>query len=430
MKKQRRKLPLKRRLLFTAIAVSVGWLAAEGLAWCGMAVAYENFSFSSWYRQRESLRRGHTVSEGSAEVFHPYLGWAFDPGVAAPLKLGNREIPINGLGFADDHDSIAHRSEDQFIVGIAGGSVAWQVSVDGEEVIRETLEASPLLKGRKVRIVRMAMSGYKQPQQVMMLNYLLSLGGEFDAVVNIDGYNETALAVGENAMAEVAISYPRSWNGRTVAIADPRESAATAELIALRGQRQAMAESMNGSAMRFSPVANLVWRLRDTSCRNGLRELAGKLIRTERSAEDRSFASFGPYRKYADDQELDDAVLELWKRSSMLMQHACDGHGAAYVHVLQANQYHEGSKPIGKDEHEAAIAPFQRAGLAAKRLYPQLVKAGPSLIDAGIRFSDQTMIFSAIERPIYVDGWCHYNAEGNQMLAKAACDVLLEELAE
>ncbi len=430
MSKPRRKIPLPRRLMFTAVAVCIGWLIAEGLAWCGMSVAYENFSFASWHRQRESLRRGTTVSEGAAEVIHPYLGWAFSPTVAAPVRLGDREIPINGLGFADEHGSVVRRSDDQFILGIAGGSVAWQVSVDGEQLIREVLEASPLLDGRKVRIVRMAMSGYKQPQQVMMLNYLLSLGGEFDAVINIDGYNETALAVGENARAEVAIAYPRSWNGRTVTIADPRESAATAELIALRGQRQSMAKSMNSSIMRFSPVANLIWRVRDTSCRTGLRDLAGKLVRTERSVEDRSFASFGPHTTYANDQELDDAVIDLWKRSSLLMQHACDGHGAAYVHVLQANQYHEGSKPMSSQEREDSIAPFQKAGLAAKRLYPQLVTAGPQLIADGIRFSDQTMIFSKINEPIYVDGWCHYNAAGNQMMAKVACDELLQELAE
>ena len=430
MSKPRRKIPLRRRLVFTAIAVSLGWLIAEGLAWCGMSVAYENFSFASWHRQRESLQRGTTVSDGAAEVIHPYLGWAFSPTVAEPVQLGDRSISINGLGFADEHDSVVRRRDDQFILGIAGGSVAWQVSVDGEELIREMLEASPLLRSRKVRIVRMAMSGYKQPQQVMTLNYLMSLGGEFDAVINIDGYNETALAIAENARVDVSIAYPRSWNGRTVTIADPRESAATAELIALRGQRQSMAKSMNGSIMRFSPVANLIWRLRDTSCRTGLRDLAGKLVRTERSVEDRSFASFGPYTKYASDQELDDAIIALWKRSSLLMQHVCDGHGAAYVHMLQANQYHEGSKPMSSQEREDSIAPFQRAGLAAKRLYPQLVKTGPSFAADGIRFSDQTMIFSQINDPIYVDGWCHYNARGNRLMAKAACDELLKELAE
>ena len=41
------------------------------------------------------------------------------------------------------------------------------------------------------------MPGYKQPQQLMAYNYLLSLGAEFDAVINIDGYNVITTANGD-----------------------------------------------------------------------------------------------------------------------------------------------------------------------------------------------------------------------------------------
>ncbi len=419
----------RRRVVFTLVTLLLAWPVCEGLAYVGMSLSFDEFSIDSYRRSRELIALG-SVSEGAAEVIHPYVGWAFDPRVAAPLNHGGRTIPINKLGFADDHSSIAKRNEDEFIVGIAGGSVAWQTSVDGEEVIRKTLEASPLLGGRKVRLVRMAMSGYKQPQQLMMLNYLLAMGGEFDAVINIDGYNETALTIGENAMADVAIVYPRSWQGRTIAIGDPRESAETAELIALRGKRQSMARFLNGSLLGHSPIANLVWKLRDNSCKTGLQELGMKSRRSIRKPEDRSFASYGPQRNFADEAELDTAVIALWKKCSVLMDHTCKGHGAAYIHVLQANQYHEGSKPMTKKQRTDSVAPHQRAGIAATRLYPQLVKAGPELTQAGVHFSDQTMLFAKITDRIYIDGWCHYNARGNQMMAKAACDELLKALAE
>jgi len=35
--------------------------------------------------------------------------------------------------------------------------------------------------------------GYKQPQQLLVLSYFLSIGQPFDMVMNIDGFNEVAL---------------------------------------------------------------------------------------------------------------------------------------------------------------------------------------------------------------------------------------------
>ena len=36
--------------------------------------------------------------------------------------------------------------------------------------------------------------GYKQPQQLLILSYFLSIGQSFDVVVNIDGFNEVAMS--------------------------------------------------------------------------------------------------------------------------------------------------------------------------------------------------------------------------------------------
>jgi len=37
-------------------------------------------------------------------------------------------------------------------------------------------------------------------------NFLLTLGAEFDAIVNLDGYNETALTIRDNAESDTANS--------------------------------------------------------------------------------------------------------------------------------------------------------------------------------------------------------------------------------
>ncbi|MGV2341075.1 MAG UNVERIFIED_CONTAM: hypothetical protein LVR18_46165 [Planctomycetaceae bacterium] len=70
--------------------------------------------------------------------------------------------------------------------------------------------------------MRLALPGYKQPQQLMALNYVLSLGGEFDAVLNIDGFNDGALSILENAQPKASIAYPSACT--SLVMTDPRIS--------------------------------------------------------------------------------------------------------------------------------------------------------------------------------------------------------------
>ena len=45
----------------------------------------------------------------------------------------------------------------------------------------------------------MAHGGWKQPQQLLALSWILALGGELDVLINVDGFNEVALDGVENA---------------------------------------------------------------------------------------------------------------------------------------------------------------------------------------------------------------------------------------
>ncbi|MFP6703150.1 MAG: hypothetical protein VB861_15495, partial [Planctomycetaceae bacterium] len=58
--------------------------------------------------------------------------------------------------------------------------------------------------------------------------------------------------------------------------------------------------------------------------------------------------------------------------------------------------------------------------------YPRLQEAGAGLSRAGVDFLDLTMVFAGTAEPIYIDDCCHYNSQGNRMLADAIADRLLE----
>jgi hypothetical protein len=205
-------------------------------------------------------------------------------------NAGSHRTPVNHLGFRDDGESIYRRADDLFIVGIAGGSVAFQFSWMAEELLKQRLAEHPRVRGRRIQFVRLALSGYKQPQQLMTYSYLTALGAEFDLIINIDGFNETVLGIRENAEANTALVYPRSWHARSIVISDPRKSADSARLLHLRGKRQKMAEDILASSLSWSPLLNMVWYLRDHTARNELTDLGLEISKFQKS----SFIHHGP----------------------------------------------------------------------------------------------------------------------------------------
>ena len=358
------------------------------------------------------------TSDGACEAIHPYFGWVHNPQVSKAEEIFGKEIPVNRLGFQDDNESIQKRSSDRFILGIVGGSVAWQTSVAGSEIIKARLGSHPAIHGRRVEIVRLATSGYKQPQQVMALNFVQVLGGEFDAVVNIDGYNEVALALAENGRLGTAISYPRSWHTRVISALNPESYAAAARLLQLRGSRQQAAKDLLGSKFRWSPFRNLVWL---ASEQTKLAETIDLGMEVSRNRTD-SFVNHGPQDGLSDESQMENSAIDLWRRSSVQLQRLCHASDTVYLHVLQPNQYVAGSKVLSDQEKNDYFDPNGELGDVIKEIYPRLVAESAWLKTAGVAFSDQTMLFVDIAETIYCDPFCHYNQRGNEMLATAVAE--------
>ncbi len=348
-----RRLPFGKRWLFRGLALLLSIAALEllsALYW----VTFPSADLSTLQETQATLAALGTLRTDELEVLHPYLGWAFNPDAAAVSTNPQGDVPVNSLGFADSQPSIQRRSADELVIGVFGGSVALQMSTIGEAAIREKLAASPALRGRKIKIVQLAMSGYKQPQQLLALNYVLSLGGEFDVVVNIDGYNETALVVGENDVQRVFAAYPASWQARLQDVVDPRNSAISFRLLQIRGTRQSRAQWILHSIFRRSWTVSLLWMLQDRALNAEQTELGVELM-DKFHERGHGFARQGPLQMYSNEDEMYEHATELWRNSSLQMHHLCSGRGIPYLHFLQPNQYHKGSKPLSSQELELCI---------------------------------------------------------------------------
>ncbi len=421
--KVRLKLSLKKRLVFGTVLAGIVVLACELISWAGLHLADKLFSMPRLRFKQQQIAEGVGVSDGASESFHPYLGWVHNPELVRPEKYSGGDIPVNWLGFKDDSESVCHRADDTFIVGIAGGSVAWGFSWEAQNVLREKLSAHPALKGRRIQFIRMALPGYKQPQQLMAYNFLLTLGAEFDLIVNMDGYNETVLAIRDNAQSNTAISYPRGWHSRVVSVSDPRSSADAARLLYLRGKRQQMARSILASRFRWSATCNLVWNIRDEFASGELTDLGISVSKSKRH----SFTTHGPTNRFSG-PELEPEVTAMWKRCSRQMHNLCKANGTLYLHVLQPNQYVPNSKPMGTAERLVCYSEEEGSAVFVRSMFPRLQELGRALEAEGVEFSDQTMVFATVEQPLYVDCWCHFNAEGHRLLGAAIADRLLTML--
>lgn len=404
----------RRRLVKWTIGLLVCYglveLASLGVLYCVMPQA----SFEVLRMDREEVARGDSDPVTSTEVIHPYLGWVHNPQLAVSEYVADREVGVNQLGFKDDNPGLFKRGPDSFILGIAGGSQAWQISWEAEEVIRKRLKEHPKLAGKTIRIVRMALPGYKQPQQLMAYNYFLALGGEFDAVVNIDGFVDGVLSITDNAAMGTSLAYPRSWHARSIVMSDPRVSSDSYELLRLRAERQQMAKDAETSMFSWSPVYTVAWFYRDQSAKEKLIDLG---IRLSKSQDD-SYLHHGPPEPQPGGPEEEAEAARLWAQCSLQMNELSKGFNTIYIHVLPPNQYLEGAKKLHAKEQAYCIADHEPYAKVARSSYPKLVEAGNALTKRGVRFLDESKAFAEHEEPLFIDPFCHFNVDGSEIVAE------------
>src|SRR5262245_54070456 len=196
-----RRHPSARRLLVCALMVVEMVVLLEGSSWLVYRfISGERFDFARVAQSRReriaavATTEPRTPGAGAfAMVPHPYLGFVYNPRFEPAAMLKTHSVPVSEWGFLDDKAPLRAGADDEVVVGVFGGSVAFWLSVRGADAMIEELSRLPRFRGKRFVIVRTAMGGTKQPQQLMTLNYLLAQGGHFDIVVNLDGFNEVAL---------------------------------------------------------------------------------------------------------------------------------------------------------------------------------------------------------------------------------------------
>jgi hypothetical protein len=420
------RVPPTQRALFGCLTLLVVLAAAELLGRVALGLVSGNW-FAPRALQEERLQRiggsataeeaGYAPTPGwvQSAAIHPYVGFVEDPSISP--------WDITDFGFYETRRPLYERKENATIVGIFGGSFAYQFRENAVDELIARLQRDPRFAGREFIVTSTALGGYKQPQQLMALNWLLALGGEFDIVINIDGFNEVALYEAENRRHDVFPAYPRSWYYHAQGIGDGRFVDLAA---AARKQEREIARAAaqhSRAPWRWFAVSDLLWVARDRRARARLDDAQQELQAYRGSAQ--RYVATGPEFDHSDDEAVYAALVDVWKQSSLQMARLCKANDIVYVHALQPNQYFEGGKPLSAEERRR----FHRADhpyrVGVTRGYPGLLEAGRELTAEGVAFLDLTRLYADHPETIYVDDCCHVDVEGYRLVVEPLVEAVL-----
>jgi hypothetical protein len=425
-----------RKTLYLGTMLLVLCLFVECLSLAAYGVATGRLlSFAEAEAERQRVREGdeaglvENADRGPVSpwhVLHPYLGFVTQP---TGFKGGSNGYGFMGkpppfrIGQRGDGSNSPSRTA---VVAIFGGSVASLLPVALDHLIGTELEGKSCFKGRKVRVINLALPGVKQPQQLMTLEYFLSVGAVIDVVITLDGFNEVVLPIAENKKHGVFPFYPRNWKFFVAGLKDVRLMREIGEVEFWRSQRKQLATVFSGFPLRYSATANTLWFYVDRALGSSisLKMVDLTLSQIEEGSDAGGYIVHGPGRRYKSERENYDDLVAVWSRSMELMHEASSAAGIASFHFLQPNQRVPGSKIFAEGEREIAIPERHGYDQPTRKGYPLLIEEGKRMRTLGFPFDDLTMVFKDVAEPLYIDGCCHVNARGSELMIREMARII------
>ena len=399
----------KGRLSLVAINLLVFVALAEAAA---VAFYYVQHGVFFYTADRENPRAIVETDRGelSADVLHPYFGPIHRPGVRPQT---------NNVGFGSRHAFPFTRTSDrQFLVGIFGGSVAQAFCDRGTPRLIAALQRDSNLANREIVPLCFSHEGYKQPQQLIVLAYFLSLGQQYDLVINIDGFNEVALGTrsherGRDVSMPSPIHVDPLLNLIDAATLTPARAQALARITVYKERLNRLGERLRGS--RIATVHFALDRYYVFTMNRYQAEVAAYDALPSNPPASSVLLLTPPMRKRDSETVVYEDIAAGWASASLLMRDMLAARGVRYVHVMQPNQYFT-RRVFSVEEARVALNVGQPFKLAVERGYPVLLRTAATL-QGKEEFVDGTPAFDSEPAAVYEDDCCHYTDRGYELLA-------------
>ncbi|HEY9865489.1 MAG TPA: hypothetical protein V6D21_15045 [Candidatus Obscuribacterales bacterium] len=372
---------------------------------------------------------GVRVGESVVERLHPYFGYVQKPG--PDFRPG---FKYNNYGFISPYDyPYTRTNNNQVIIGVLGGSVASNYSIYEiqNKILEKKLQQLPQFQGKELIILSLAIGGYKQPQQLINLNYLLAMGQEFDMVINIDGFNEVALA---NINNENGLDFVMPSSSHVQALTglanNSLSTPAIKALLNIKDNKPKIKDALETLKNCSLASCNAIMSLYvQQLVKNYRRDVARFERYRHQQTEDDNTAESVIYFYMQDpiltDAELFPKIADHWAKTSILINQTLKANNIPYFHILQPNQYYPTGRVFSEAEKQVAFSPDSPYQEAVKKGYPLLLKQVEKLKANQVNFFDGISILDDTKEPTYIDNCCHYNKLGENILSNFVADSIV-----
>ena len=377
--------------------------------------------------KKTGTRLGKNINnESILERLHPFFGYVLKQGSFANEELG---IRVNNYGLVSMYDyPFVKSNKNQFIIGVFGGSVANDFAVNsisngsiGDQGFIQNLKQIPQLKEKEIIILCFASGGYKQPQQLLMLNYFISIGQEFDLVINIDGFNEVALSH-QNNQKRIDLSLPSIQHIlplTQLASDDLSVMAAIVQISELKNNLSTGIKKLESCKLAFChgwrslQVKGLLNRYQTEIIKYD-EQIARNSSKIDRS---NSLVYLNKMSEVLEDKVAFEKVAKNWYESSLTMSQILADRNILYFHFVQPNQYHP-TERIYSPEEKIFIIEDHSYAVGVRKGYPVLLSKINSLQEAKVNIFNTVNIFDEEKEIVYRDACCHYNMVGQTILER------------
>ncbi|MEG4351908.1 hypothetical protein QUA74_19455 [Microcoleus sp. LAD1_D3] len=373
---------------------------------------------------------GVRLNQSIVERFHPFLGFIQQPG--PDFRPG---FKVNNYGFISPYDyPLKKTKKNQFVVGVFGGSVASNYAVFEvqNKILPQYLKQVPGLKDKEFVILSFATGGYKQPQQLLILNYFLALGQELDLVVNIDGFNEVALS-NLNNKNQVDLAMPSIQHILPLTSLANNSLSTKAMKATIRIKENKARINQGLSSLQNCSFAACD-ALTSVYVQNLVNNYKTDVIKFEKERNKQKKDDTGSViyintnKSVLQDSLAFEQMAQNWVKSSIFMHKVLSASNVPYFHVLQPNQYYQTKRVFGEAEKQIAFNKETPYAKSVQIGYPALFKKFPNLEKNNITLVNAVNVFDKTKEAVYVDSCCHYNQAGEVVFSNYVGRSILESL--
>ena len=428
----------KNILIIIAVNLAIAFICLEALSLAFYFIKQKQFFYTRTKGKEQVVedidRLGIRVDESIVERLHPFFGYVMKPGAFTNEKL---KLKVNNHGFYSLYQyPFVKSNKNQVIIGVFGGSVANNFAVE-EYISRRLsnkLKAYPEFANKEIIVLNFGNGGYKQPQQLLILNYFLALGQELDLVINIDGFNEVALS-NLNNKAQIELGMPSVQHIQPLTnLASNVSPEVMSAIVQINDNKKQLKAGIDKLQTCQLALCHAVTSLRVKQLVNNYQQAIVKYDAEVKKSNADTANSGIVYVPKADsvlpDRAAFDKMASLWYESSIGMNQILSSRKIKYFHFIQPNQYYPTKRAFTAKEKETAIDNKSPYIEGVKKGYPVLLSKVDDLQKARVNVFNAVNILDNTKETVYKDACCHYNSVGEEVLVNYVSRSIIKVVRE